>query len=101
MYVIVWSFTVKERFRTEFERAYGLDGDWVRLFRQGKGYVSTDLFEDTQHSGTFLTVDRWKSEQEYRKFREQHDLEYRNLDRQFEALCDREEFIGAFTTSSR
>jgi heme-degrading monooxygenase HmoA len=46
---------------------------------------------------TYLTIDRWTSEDDFRAFRKAHDLEYESLDRSSDALTSRETRIGAYT----
>ncbi len=35
-YIYIWRFNVKKGMESEFERAYGPKGEWVRLFRQSR-----------------------------------------------------------------
>ena len=37
-YVYVWEFVVAPEQAGAFEEAYGPEGEWVRLFRGGRGY---------------------------------------------------------------
>jgi hypothetical protein len=46
MYGIVREFRVKRDQEATFRRTYGPDGEWVRFFRQGSGYLGTDLLRD-------------------------------------------------------
>ncbi len=43
MYLRLWKFKVKRGAAGEFERAYGAQGDWARLFERADGFVSTQL----------------------------------------------------------
>jgi len=43
MYIIVWEYTVRDGHEAEFEKTYGPNGDWEQLFKQGEGYLGTDL----------------------------------------------------------
>jgi hypothetical protein len=45
-YVSLCEFRVNTGFVFEFEKAYGPDGDWARLFRRGDGYLGTELLRD-------------------------------------------------------
>ena len=47
--------------------------------------------------GSYLTIDRWTSEEAFRAFRKDHDSEYEVLDRQCDALTGRETRVGAYT----
>ena len=45
-FVYVWAYRVLPERVDEFRRLYGPDGEWVRLFRQSRGYLSTNLYRD-------------------------------------------------------
>ena len=95
-FTIVWEFIVGDGREAEFERAYGPDGDWAKLFRQSKDYLGTELLRDATKPGRYLTVDRWKSGAAYEWFHNSHQTEYGALDAQCEELTARETKLGAF-----
>jgi heme-degrading monooxygenase HmoA len=97
MFVVVWQFEIAEEKVPAFEAAYGPDGNWAQLFRKSSDYRGTELLRDAYVSGSYLTVDRWESEEAFRAFRKDHDAEYEALDRSCDALTSRETRIGAYT----
>ena len=52
-----------------FEAAYGPEGSWAKLFSTSTEYLGTELLRDAYISGTYLTIDRWGSEEAFRAFR--------------------------------
>ena len=94
MYVLIWEFHVKHDRIAEFEQIYGSEGDWVRFFWKGRGFLGTELLRKDDES--YLTIDRWESQQAYLKFREQYRADYEALDRKCEALTESEKQIGSF-----
>ena len=96
MFMVVWQFEIAEEKVAAFEAAYGPGGPWSKLFCQAAGYQGTELLRDAYVPGSYLTIDRWTSEEAYRDFRRQHDGEYEALDRQCDSLVSRETRIGAF-----
>jgi heme-degrading monooxygenase HmoA len=74
--VIALVFRYEVRDDEAFERAYGPDGDWARFFRQGRGYVGTELLHDVEEPGRYLVIDRWESAEAYNAFLADHDAEY-------------------------
>jgi len=44
----------------------------------------------------FVTLDYWRSEDEFKTFREQRLAEYERLDKEFEGLTESETRLGAF-----
>ena len=79
-----------------FMAAYAPDGNWAKLFRSSPEYLGPELLRDAYISGSYLTIDRWKSEYDFRTFRKEHDQDYEVLDRQCDSLTSRETRIGAY-----
>ena len=97
MFVVVWQFEVAEEKVAAFEAAYGRDGSWARLFRSSPHYHGTELLRDAYIPGSYLTIDRWASEEEFRAFRKERDKDYEALDRACDALTAKETRIGAYS----
>lgn len=97
MFVVIWQFEIAEDKVAAFEAAYGPDGSWAKLFRISPNYIGTELLCDAYVPGLYLTIDRWKSENDFRAFRKEHDQEYEAIDRQCDSLTSKESRIGAFT----
>jgi len=99
MYRIVWAFNVKAGSVQAFETAYGPEGDWTKLFRRAPGYTRTELLKDVDTAGRYLTIDHWRSREDFWKFREAFRGEYLALDKRLAALTVREKLIGDFETN--
>jgi heme-degrading monooxygenase HmoA len=97
MFVVVWQFEIAEEKVAAFEAAYGPEGAWARLFRTSPDYRGTELLRDAYIPDSYLTIDRWTSEEAFRAFRRDHDAGYEALDRTCDALTSRETRIGAYT----
>jgi heme-degrading monooxygenase HmoA len=74
--VIALVFSYEVRDAAEFERVYGPDGEWARFFRQGRGYVGTELLRDVEAPSRYLVVDRWESADAYNAFVGERREEY-------------------------
>jgi heme-degrading monooxygenase HmoA len=96
MFVVVWQFEIAEEKIPVFEATYGPDGSWAQLFRSSPNYLGTELLRDAYVPGSYLTIDRWASEEDFRAFRKQHDQAYEGLDRSCDDLTTRETRIGAY-----
>jgi len=94
-HVIVWEFGVKPATEAEFVEKYGPEGIWAKFFRGGQGYVRTELVRDVADRGRFLTLDYWRSEEEFKSFREQNQAEYKKIDEQCEQLTEAETCLGS------
>jgi heme-degrading monooxygenase HmoA len=97
MFVVVWQFEIAEEKVAVFEAAYGSEGAWAQLFRCSPDYQGTELLRDAYIPGSYLTIDRWASEEAFRAFRKDHDADYESLDRSCDSLTSRETRIGAYT----
>ena len=98
-FTAVWEFHVSADKRRAFEKAYGPNGDWAKLFRLGEGYIRTELLRDRDVPGRYVTLDFWASRLAYQKFRRQNLANYKALDRRCEALTQSERCIGEFQRS--
>ena len=96
MYEIFWEYEVRPEQVAAFERLYGADGEWARLFRRADGYVETLLFRDTDRPTRYLTVDRWQSRAAFDAFVDAAGSAYAALDRQGDALTVHERHLCAF-----
>jgi heme-degrading monooxygenase HmoA len=78
MYVILWEFVIRPEKVDAFVAAYKSDGAWAQLFAQAEGYLGTDLLSstDSDQCMTFLTIDRWKTAEDFTRFQEQFGAEY-------------------------
>jgi hypothetical protein len=100
MYVILWEFVVGPEKVNAFVAAYKSDGPWAQLFAQSDVYLGTELLShtDANQEPAFLTIDRWKTAEDFTRFQKQFGSEYRALDTQLEGLTLRERKLGTFTS---
>lgn len=96
-FVIVWRYEVADANREAFERVYGRDGDWGRLFATAEGFIETELLAGDD--GSYITLDRWRSGPDFETFKAAAGEAYRALDEQCAALTVREQRIGAFNVA--
>jgi len=96
MHVVAWSYRVRAGCEPAFEALYGSDGGWARLFAQSPAYLGTRLLRDMDDPAGYLTLDRWRSRDDYEAFLAQRRADYAALDRQGDALTENETRIGAF-----
>ncbi len=93
MWIVVWTYRVAPENRSEFEVAYGPDGDWVQLFSEGYGFVGTELFTSGDGGGHYLTIDRWESQAVWEAFMRRHGSAYEALDTGLEHLVASEMMV--------
>jgi heme-degrading monooxygenase HmoA len=98
VYWIVWSYDVKPEQTKSFERVYGSDGDWVRLFVRAPGYVGTEMRRESERVNRYFTIDRWRTRADYQRFKETFRDEYQTLDARCAAMTEAEQKVGDFET---
>jgi heme-degrading monooxygenase HmoA len=96
MHVIVWSYRVVGGREAEFQALYAADGDWSRLFGRSPAYLGTQLLRDVAEASRFVTIDRWRTREDYQAFLESERPDYATLDARGDALTLEETRIGAF-----
>jgi quinol monooxygenase YgiN len=100
-YLAVWEFRVKPESVAEFERVYGPEGSWARLFRRSANYQGTELLRDQERAGRYLTMDRWTSHEALGKFKQEFAADYAALDKECEPLTESELRLGDFETTGQ
>jgi heme-degrading monooxygenase HmoA len=100
MHVIMWEFEVHPDRRSEFVAAYSANGAWVQLFRQAKGYLGTELLSSTSGPARYVTIDRWNTVEDFKRFQAEFAGSYRALDAVCESLTMTEREIGTFWPAS-
>ena len=92
MYIILWEYTIRAGQEAEFEKIYGISGDWVQLFQKAEGYLGTELLCDSpQH---YITIDHWISSKAYDDFHRKYHAAYKALDARCQPLTEHEKLIG-------
>ena len=89
-------FSYEARDEAEFERVYGPDGEWAAFFRDGRGYVGTELLRDVESPGRYLVIDRWASREDYQAFVEEHRQAYMRRVDETAFHYDQELRLGTF-----
>ena len=74
MIALVFRYDAREP--GDFEEAYGQDGEWAQFFRQGAGYIGTELLRDLEEPDRYVVIDRWESIDAYNAFLGAHQEEY-------------------------
>ncbi|HEY9529704.1 MAG TPA: antibiotic biosynthesis monooxygenase [Anaerolineales bacterium] len=94
MYVIIWEYQVRAERVAEFEEIYSPAGMWAKLFRKGNGYLGTELLAEKRHAHRYITIDRWRSAQDYESFLVEWKQDYDDLDAQCGGLTENETLLG-------
>jgi heme-degrading monooxygenase HmoA len=98
MFIILWEYTVRPEHQPVFLKYYEAKGEWANFFRQADDYIATELLAMDSDELIFMTIDRWKTQQAYRQFINDHSERYHELDRLCEELTTQEKLIGQYFT---
>ncbi len=94
MIALVFSYEVRDA--EAFERVYGADGEWAEFFKQGTGYIGTELLRDVEAPGRYLVIDRWESADAYNAFVADQSEEYMRRVDDTRFLYEQELRFGTF-----
>ena len=97
-FLTIWEYKVKSDKKNEFEKLYGQDGDWIKLFKKYSDYIKTELIKDLKNNDLYTTLDYWKSKEAYYNFKEKSKNEFSEIDKKGEKLTLEEIHIGEFTS---
>jgi heme-degrading monooxygenase HmoA len=96
MFLVLWEFKVKPGCQKRFEKVYGPEGAWARLFQTNPHYHQTRLLHDSFHPAVYFTLDFWDSRESYEEFMLAHGAEYQAIDSAGEEWTIRERLIGQY-----
>ena len=96
MFVALWEFEVKPGCEEKFEKVYGADGAWARLFAQDASYSGTRLVKDVERGRVYFTLDFWETREAYEKFKKENAAEYERIDRECVGMMVSESELGEF-----
>jgi heme-degrading monooxygenase HmoA len=104
-FAAVFLYDVDSAATDAFVADYGPEGRWAQLFRDGEGYLGTELWRAAQPAPeptapdaptAYLVIDRWASEAAYDAFLRAHDTEYRARNAAATPLYVDEQVLGRF-----
>jgi heme-degrading monooxygenase HmoA len=97
--VLAHVFSYEVRDAAEFERVYGMDGEWSAFFDGARGYIGTELLRDVEAATRYLVVDRWESADAYNAFVSEHRDEYMRRVDETRFHYDSELRLGTFESA--
>src|ERR1700751_5593176 len=95
-FVVIWEFRMRPGKRHAFERTYGPEGVWSKLFRGSEGYIRTELVRAREKPQRYITIDLWRSREDYQQFKTDNRAKYAAVDNECENLTTSEKLFGEF-----
>jgi heme-degrading monooxygenase HmoA len=94
MIALIWRYEVLEEARAAFEATYAPTGAWAQLFARADGFKGTELLRAAD--GSYLTLDVWRSREDFDAFMAAHRADYEALDRSTGSWTASEHRIGDY-----
>src|SRR5258708_27836390 len=100
MIQIAWVIEAQPDRLLEFQKAYGVNGDWVQLFRRAEGYIETALMRDTENANRFLIIFLWRDLSNFDSFNRRYQAAYNELDHPCDEITVLYTQVGTFHSST-
>ena len=97
MIAIMWQFDVREGREQEFERLYGVDGEWTALNRQTRSYLGSSFLRDQNQSSRYLLIEYWSEMLVYEQHRSSRSEMIDRIEARRAELLDRVEALGIYS----
>jgi len=97
MIAIMWQFDVKDGREKDFEKLYGVDGDWTALNRQTRSYLGTSFLRDLNQSSRYLVIEYWSEMIVYEQHRASRLAIIESIEKRRAELIDTAEPLGIYT----
>src|SRR5262245_23122971 len=97
MIAIVWQFDIKPGRESEFERLYGVDGEWTKLNRQTRSYLGSSFLKDQNRAARYVLVEYWSEMLVYEQHRSFRSDAMMSLEKRSAELVAATEPLGIFT----
>ena len=97
MIAIMWQFDVKKGREGEFERLYGVDGEWTAMNRHTRSYLGSSFLRDQNRSARYIVIEYWSEMVVYERHRAYRSDAIASLEARRTALVESVEPLGIFT----
>lgn len=96
MIAIVWQFQINAGREAEFERFYGVDGEWTAGNRHSRSYLGTSFLRDQNLPSRYLVIEYWSEMVVYERHHADFQHEVDALERQRDELVESAVPLGLF-----
>jgi len=69
MIAIMWQFDVKNGREAEFEKFYGVEGEWTAINRHTRSYLGSSFLRDQNRSSRYIVIEYWSEMVVYEQHR--------------------------------
>jgi hypothetical protein len=97
MIAIAWQFEVRPEHEREFERFYGVDGEWTAVNRHTRSYLGSSFLRDQNRPSRYIVIEYWSEMLVYERHRAYRVEAVAALEERRAALVESVEPLGIFT----
>lgn len=97
MIAIIWQFDVRKGREAEFEKFYGVEGDWTALNRLTRSYLGTSFLRDQNQSSRYIVIEYWSEMLVYEQHRTYRSDAVASLEGHRTTLVESVVPLGIFT----
>src|SRR5438874_7896485 len=97
MIAVVWQFDVRSGKEKEFEKFYGVDGEWTAMNSHSRSYLGTSFLRDQSRTTRYMVIEYWSEMLVYEEHKSYRRDQLETLEKQQQALVTSVEPLGLFT----
>lgn len=97
MVAVVWNFETVPGQGEEFERFYGVDGEWTKLSRRSRSFLGSSFLKDIARPERYVLVEYWSEMVVYERHQRSAANDLRELDTRRDELCESILPLGIYT----
>ena len=97
MIAIAWQFEVRSGREPEFERFYGVDGEWTAANRHTRSYLGSSFLRDQNRPSRYIVIEYWSEIVVYERHRAYRTEAIAALEERRSTLVESVEPLGIFT----
>ena len=97
MVAVVWNFETVPGQGEEFERFYGVDGEWTKLSRRSRSFLGSSFLKDLARPERYVLVEYWSEMLVYERHLTDLSVERNELEAERDRFVVRMEPMGVFS----
>jgi len=97
MIAIMWQFEVREGRGAEFEKMYGVEGEWTTMNRQTRSYLGSSFLHDQNRASRYILIEYWSEMLVYEQHRSYRSSARAAFEARRTTVVESVEPLGVFT----
>jgi quinol monooxygenase YgiN len=97
MVAVIWQFDVKAGREDEFEKLYGVEGEWTALNRRTRSYLGSSFLRDQNRPTRYQLIEYWSEMLVYEEHRTSRSTMLEAIETRRAELVEVMEPLGIYT----